>query len=76
MKLKEQTDKELNRMLRQIEFENHQSREEYRNLTNEILEHEKEIAKIRVLMVKETEKIENRQQEFNRIAQELRNRIK
>ncbi len=76
MKLKEQTDKELNRMLRQIEFENHQSREEYRNLTNEILEHEKEIGKIRVLMVKETEKIENRQQEFNRIAQELRNRIK
>lgn len=75
MKLKEQTDKELNRMLRQIEFENHQSREEYRNLTNEILEHEKEIGKIRVLMVKETEKIENRQQEFNRIAQELRNRI-
>lgn len=76
MKLKEQTDKELNRMLRQIEFENHQSREEYRSLTNKILEHEKEIGKIRVLMVKETEKIENRQQEFNRIAQELRNRIK
>lgn len=75
MKLKDQTDKDLNRMLRQIEFENHQSRQEYRSLTNEILEHEKEIGKIRVLMAKETEKIETRQQEFNRIAHELRNRI-
>ena len=33
--------------------------QEYRSLTNEILEHENEIGKIRVLMAKETEKIED-----------------
>lgn len=68
--------KALNKRMRDIEFENQRLRHEYRELVKEILDHEESIGGIRKDMVKVTRTIEQNQNEFNRIAAEIREQLK